>query len=108
MTKDFPEADWRRFRDLHTKALDRYCKNVLAEIAAIGAKSDVSAHDRYLETYDLVQQRNEEMARLFDNPRRSTALMQLALIFRRELVSADELAQFSEFTQERVNSLAKL
>ena len=106
VTKDFPEADWRKFRDLRVKALDKYCQLVLGEIAAIGATTDLSPHARYLKTFDLVQERNEEMARIFDDPRRSRALMQVALMYRSGLVSSDDLAQFSEETRSRLKSLA--
>jgi transposase InsO family protein len=36
-----------------------------------------SAHQRYLDIFEIVQQRNREMARMFDDPRRSRALLML-------------------------------
>ena len=71
---------------------------MLADIGSLAANAGLSAHARYLKMYDLIEERNEHMARLFDNPQRSTALMQLALMCRSGLVSAEELAQFSEAT----------
>jgi hypothetical protein len=39
-----------------------------------------SAHQRYLDIFEIVQQRGREMARIFDDPKRSCALMMLAQI----------------------------
>ncbi len=44
-----------------------------------------SFHDRYLEIYKLIDARDAELARVFDNPRRSQAVLQLALIHSHDL-----------------------
>ena len=63
-------------------------------------------HERYLSLFQWLQDRNEEIARAFDDPRRSTMLRQLATIHALGLVEPEELAQFTPATREIVESLA--
>lgn len=65
-------------------------------------------HERFLELVDLLVDRNDEIARGFDTPRRSVMLLQLAFIHRLGLLEADELDRFSAGTRETVESLSKL
>ncbi|HZF12754.1 MAG TPA: hypothetical protein VFE33_28530 [Thermoanaerobaculia bacterium] len=77
---DFPESDWKVFRELSSMALDRFCRRVLTDVERISADSKRTAHERYLAIYRLVRERDNELARAFNAPRRSQALLQLAFI----------------------------
>ena len=95
MTRDIAESDWKRFRQLHVVALERFSEQIMSEIANIQADATKSYHQRYLETYKIIQRRDKEMANLFNDPRRSTALMQIVAIYRHGLLSDDELSGFT-------------
>ena len=58
--------------------------------------------------YELLQERDEALARAFDDFRRSTALMQLAIMRRMGLLTDDELSVFSEQTQQTVRRVDSL
>src|SRR6476660_1466453 len=77
MPKDITEKDWKIFREVQTHALDRFCARILAEITRIAKDTSTSNHERYLLIYQLVQDRNAEIAAAFNDFRRSTALIQL-------------------------------
>jgi len=55
--------------------------------------------------YQLFKKRDKEVARLFDDFRRSTALLQLAAIHGQGLLTEAEFARFSEETQEFITVL---
>jgi hypothetical protein len=74
------EADWKVLRRVHPLALERYCERVLAEIERVTHNSAQSAHQRYLDIFKIVGQRDREMASIFDDPKRSIALTMLARI----------------------------
>jgi hypothetical protein len=80
MSRDINEADWKAFRRLQTVALERACERVLSELVRIAADAGKEGHARYREVYKLIQDRDAEIAAAFNNPRRSTALWQLARI----------------------------
>lgn len=72
-----PEDDRRRFKDSKTAALERFCEKVLVECGEVLGNRDRSAHDRYLELFRLMKERDGELAGAFDYHSRSKSVMQL-------------------------------
>ncbi len=95
MAHNIKESDWKLFRSLHTLALERFCQRVLDDIASVGSGVGKSAHQRYLEIYRLVHERDKELANAFNDVHRSTAIMRLGIIESHDLLTPEELAQFS-------------
>lgn len=108
MSADIPESDWRRFKEVHAKLLERYCSRVLEEVATVSRGAEGTAHDRYRRVYKLIQEHDEQIAHAFDDFRRSTAVMQLAIMRRLKLLTDEELMMFSEQTRTRVEGIASL
>ena len=106
MSRSIVEADWRIFRELRSIALERFCQRVLDEVASLSTDTRTTAHERYLAIWKVIHQRNTELADAFDNPRRSTALLQLARIRTLQLLTPEELDRFSPETREIVTDLA--
>ena len=102
MARVIHESDWKHFRQLRTVALDRFCQRVLGEVSRLAADTGTSSHDRYLALFQLIQDRDEELADAFNNPRRSTAFVQLARIQFTDLLTEEEFARFSPETQASV------
>lgn len=102
-----PESDWKKFKPLRDKALAKFCDLVLSEISAISADDMLSSHERYLEIYSLVQDRDKELGQIFDGYARSRALLQLAMIQSRNLLEPEEFDCFSEPTREYLASFYK-
>lgn len=102
--RSFPESDWKHLRKIRPVALDRLCKLILGEIATLAADDSHSHHERYLKIYERVHKRDEDIARAFNDPRRSRAVLQLAAMSKLELLAPDEMAGFSEETQERIRA----
>ena len=64
------------------------------------AETNKSSHERYLALYRLVQDRDEVLAAAFNNPRRSTAAVQLARIRAEGLLTDEEFAQLGEIAKK--------
>lgn len=94
--KDIRESDWRRLRDLKPIALDRFCARVLSDVERACSDSAATSHQRYLAVYDLIQERDKEIGRIFDGLSRSSAVGRLLLMHRAGLLTEDEVASFSE------------
>ena len=105
MTNGIAESDWKLFRKLHPVAVERFCKQILNEIDVIGADDAKTCHQRYAEIYGMIERRDKELAYMFDNPRRSSAMGQLVAICRRSLLTKDELNGFSQGLVNFVKSL---
>jgi hypothetical protein len=104
MPREIAEADWKVFRQLQPVALERFCQRVLSEAARLASQSDRGSHERYLALFDLLKRRDKEVADAFNNPRRSAALLQLALLRRHELLSDDEFARFGPGARQTVQT----
>ncbi len=96
MTHEIVESDWRRFRELHSIALERFSEQILNEIEKVSADTTKSSHQRYLDICKIIQRRDKELSTLFNDFRRSTALMQLVSIYGRGLLTETELMGFSQ------------
>ena len=108
MAQDFPERDWRVFREVRAAALERFCERILSEITRIARDNSTSGHERYLLVYELVQDRDVDIAAAFNDLRRSTALRQLAIMQSLDVLSAGELARFSSDTQTSITGLSEI
>jgi hypothetical protein len=108
MAKDFPERDWKVFREIRSAALERFCDRILSEITRIANDASTGSHERYLLIFQLTQERDADIAGAFNDFRRSTALRQLALMHSLGLLSGDELARFSSDTQASVKDLSEI
>ena len=87
---------------------ERFCRNVLDELDNVLRSSDQSAHERYIKIYGLVERRDKELARAFNDFRRSTAIMQLMIMRSMRLLTDDEMRRFTEETQKHIDALASI
>jgi hypothetical protein len=93
--RDIAESDWRIFKGLREVALERFCERVLGEIERISSDATKTNHERYLAIYRLVRERDKEIDPIFDYLRRSTAVRQICAFRSHNLLTAQELRQFS-------------
>jgi hypothetical protein len=108
MIREIKESDWKFLRQFHKEALERFCERILSEIERINSDGAKSFHQRYLDIYKIIHRRDKEIAQTFNGLRRSTALIQLASMKRRGLLTDDELLCFSEETRDGVDRLLSL
>jgi hypothetical protein len=106
MSRDIPERDWKLFREIHRVARERFCERVLSEIARVSSAPDQDAHERYLKVYDMIRDKDKEIAALFDNPRRSNALGQISMIASAGLLTDQEVSRFSPETRKSITVFA--
>lgn len=106
MNRHIPECDWKVFRELREVALGRLYNKILADARALIEQPTKSARDKYLGLFNLIQDRNRDIARAFDDFRRSTAIMQIGIIYSMGLFTPEELKRFSPETRSIVEQFA--
>ena len=104
---EIKESDWKVFRRLHTVALERYCQSVIEEVR-VAAECASDYHDCYQRLYRLIRERDKTLAVTFDDPKRSNAFLLLANMIAEELLTQDEIEQFSLEVQERIEVINEL
>lgn len=106
MFRDIPESDWKKFRLIHQSALQRFSQGRLNALQKLAESERKTPQERLLDVFEFARESQNEMARIFDNPRRSTALLQLALMHAGKLIEAEEWEGISENTREMVKVIA--
>ena len=66
---------------------------------------DGDYHGCFLEVFALVNERNQELARTFDDLRRANAMTLLAGMMERRLVSGEEFSHFGPETRDAVDAI---
>jgi hypothetical protein len=108
MAHDILESDWKIFREIHPSVLGRFCDRILSEVVRLANDTSTGSHERYLLVFKLINERDADIARAFNDFRRSTAIHQLAIMHSRELLTNEEFARFSSETQASVKSLCEV
>lgn len=100
---DITEADWKVFKQIKARALEKFCSKCLDEYKAIIERADLTPHERYLLNYQTVRERDKTLAHIFDGLSRSRAFVQLLLIRHEGLADEDLLSQLSELLQTQTH-----
>jgi len=105
MALTIKEADWKVLRRLHPLALERFCERVLAEIESIRHGNARSFHQRYLDIFQIIKRRDQEMGCIFDDPKRSDALTMLVQMCSNGLLTENEFSSLSAETRNTIGLL---
>lgn len=98
--KEITESDWKKFKKIKDKALDKFCAAALSDFDNVISGKGASNYDRYISIYKGVQKHDKKLAQLFDGLSRSKAYLQLMLMRSEGLVEEDDLLNLSEHMQE--------
>lgn len=90
------ESDWKHLRQLKSTALDRLCNRILSDVEKISFDKKKTSHERYLAVFALIRERDKELARIFDDLKRSNAIGKLLTMRAAGLFEDAEWDGFSE------------
>jgi hypothetical protein len=105
MAGEIKESDWTIFKEVREIALRRYFDQATAELERLLADKSKESRERFWSVHESIEKSRDEMRRLFDDVRRSTALMQLAFIRVHGVVTDEEMGRFSAEAREYVQSV---
>lgn len=90
------ESDWKIFKQIKERAIEKFCTQSLEEFEEAISDKDEHAHNRYLLLYKLVHNKDKKMQLIFDNHSRSKAPLQLIAIRGEGLADETLLGKLSE------------
>jgi hypothetical protein len=105
MSRDIAESDWKVFKKLHAIALERFFEKAMHEMRAHLDVDGTPAKEKFWEFFDFAAKRRKLAAELFDDYRRSTAILIMGLIARHKLVTEHELAEFSPEALQQIQGI---
>jgi hypothetical protein len=103
-----PESDWKKLRALKDNFLNVACERILEKAHGVISDRSKGSHAAYLALWQLLKTEDGEIALMFDEFKRSTAILKLVVWKRNSLISDAALAEFSEETQEAVRALTSI
>ncbi len=101
------EKDWKIVRTMQDRVLDLACKRILDKFSAVINDNDRSNHAKYRELYKAIHKENKQIANMFDDFKRSSALFQIALWKLNNLITDEDISAFSPETQEHIQGMTK-
>lgn len=104
---EIDESDWKRLRELKSVALERLCARILQQVAPQCDLNGETNHQRFLKALSLIENGNDEIARAFDDLRRSNALERLRTMISLNLITDEELLGFSPELRKRLGTVQR-
>ena len=102
------ESDWKKFKVLKTKCLERFCSDILEHSKSICEAQAGDAHARYCEMFQYIRDRDKEIAYTFDGLSRSQAEIQLLKMYQLNLYELSALDGFDSDIKDSVTRLSKI
>jgi hypothetical protein len=90
------ESDWKIFKEIKQNAIYKFCDLALSEFDDVIKDKSENSHERYTLLYKLIENRDKQMALLFDGHSRSKAHLQLLAIRAEGLADEALLNDLSE------------
>jgi hypothetical protein len=94
------EPDWRALSKLKPVALARLCERILTEVTAVATDKTLSAHERYLKVFAIIDEQDKQIAYIFNGLTRSNGLSRLSRMREEDLITEAEMAVFSSEARE--------
>lgn len=108
MSDDISEKDWKKLRSLQDQALNIACERIFHKINKVIESRGAESHKYYLKLWTVLREQDEEISLMFDDLKRSTATFKLSVWKRNGILSDENLKEFTEETQKRIESLCEI
>ena len=108
MSRDIPERDWKKLRSLKDSALNIACERVFQKVEKLIDSRGADSHRYYLKLWKIMREQDKQISLMFDDLKRSTAIIKLSAWKRNGILSDENFKEFSEETQKRIESLIEI
>lgn len=102
------ERDWKHLITLKDRVLAEASERIFHDIEHILQTRQGKEHESYLKLWKLLRHEDEDIAAMFDDLKRSNAMMKLASWKANNLLSDDDLQGFTEETRQRIRVIESL
>ena len=102
------EKDWKLMRSMKKELLNKACEQILVKVEKLIKDQDQSAHEKYLKLWKQIKEEDKIIAIMFDDLRRSNAILKLSNWYGYELLSDKQLNQFTENTQKTIRAIIEI
>jgi len=107
MSLDITESDWKKLRKLSEVAMGRAFDRAIARMQTILSMNRKS-RIKFWDIKNYADEQSKQLARLFDELKRSNAIERLAMIWLENLLTDEEMESFSPETRQKARQLREL
>ena len=86
--------------------LSQVCEKILGAVGSVINNKGNENHKAYLDVWEIVQAGDSDIAEMFNDLRRSNAVLKLAAWNRYGLLTESELSSFSEETRSTIDAIS--
>jgi hypothetical protein len=97
--RSIAEKDWKLLRAMQDEKLDTACEKILAKINNTITNKENENHKAYLKVWKIVKSEDRKIADMFNDLKRSNAVLKLAFWKQNGLLTEQEISQFSPETR---------
>ena len=105
---NIPEGDWKYLKRIKDEILKDVCGKVFLDIEKISQERKGQKHDSYLKIWDLLRKKDREISDMFDDLKRSNAILKIANMLDSGALQEHHFLKFTELTKDEVNSIVEL
>lgn len=102
-----PEKDWKRLNRLKESLLNSACEAIFQRIEQISSTRKGREHATYLELWKLINKEDDVIAEMFNDLKRSNAVLKIAALKHHGVLTDEQVALFSQETQDEVARLCE-
>ncbi len=99
---DIPERDCKILQGMKDELLQLACGDILDRISTLIIESHESNHKTYLKLWETMRKEDRMIVGMFDDLKRSTAILKLLAWYNYGYIGKETLKQFSIETQNHV------
>ncbi len=99
------ESDWKYLRSIKDQVLNRHCDGILEVIDLILQNRKSEEHKSYIQIYNLINRKDNEIAITYNDLKRSNAIEKICHMRRHFAMTDEEFSKFSDETKDIVNSI---
>ncbi len=103
-----PERDWKKLRSMKDEKLQIACERIFEKITPVIEVRGGESHKAYLDLWKILNKEDKKLGVMFDDIKRSSAILKIAAWKQNGLLSEEEFCQFSEETQNKIEALLNL
>ena len=107
MASHIPEKDWKKLRSLQDEAIQAVCDRVFDKVNELMQSKGTDSYGAYKRLWQLLKREDKQIALMFDDLKRSTAVFKLAMWRQNGLLSDADVNELSESTQKSIAAICE-
>ncbi|WP_027360660.1 hypothetical protein [Desulforegula conservatrix] len=101
---NIPENDWKIIRSMKDEMLNKACNTIFDKIKSIIDSKGNESHKAYLQVWHTINNEDKEIGAMFDDLKRSNAVLKLARWKINGLIDDEDLKKFGKETRDKIKA----